>query len=291
MGTWKSDGRGGRIFVGSEYQHKTKLPSMKWLREQVPISDLVQYLGLTRRGKYLHCWHPEKHSHGDRTPSVGIDVRRNKVHCFVCDFDYSTIDLVMDVRQISARAAAEWLASVWTGLGYIEQKYEVWERMRRVPGKPNEAVLTHQWSKLKPKELKKRKKGYVEQLVGSRFWGQLTPAVTKVMLTLLTLTDPKTLTVTVSTRDLTDLVGMRRSRVISALRTIEDLGMYVSDTAYDKVNQKIKTKTYRLTWYSQAWQAWLRGKIRLTTTTKATSITVSQTDHSVVVGPAPSLVA
>jgi hypothetical protein len=87
MRIWKSDGRGGRIFVGNDYEHKTKLPSMKWLREQVPIGDLVQHPGLKRRGKYLHCWHPEKHKHGDRTPSVGIDVRRNKVHCFVCGFE------------------------------------------------------------------------------------------------------------------------------------------------------------------------------------------------------------
>lgn len=276
MGIWKSDGRGGSIFFGSDYEHKSNLPSMKWLREQVPIADLVRILGLQRRGKYLHCWHPGRHSHGDRTPSVGIDVRRNKVHCFVCGFDYSPIDLVMDVRQISARAAAEWLASIWTGAAQVEQTYEIWERIKRVGTKRK---LTHEWSKLKPKEIKKREKGYVERIVASPLWRELNPTTAKVMLTLLTLTDPKTLTVTISTRDLADTVGIRRSAVIRAMRVIEALGMYVGDSAYDKVNKKNKTKTYRLTWYSQAWQAWLRGKIRTRNTPKATCITVSQTDH------------
>jgi len=124
MGTWELDGRGGKIFVGNDYVHKTKLSSMKWLREQVPIGELVQLLGLKRRGKYVHCWHPEKHTHGDRTPSVGIDVHRNKVHCFACGFDYSTIDLVMDVRAMTAVQAARWLALTWTNAGQVEQGYE-----------------------------------------------------------------------------------------------------------------------------------------------------------------------
>lgn len=291
MGTWKADGHGGKIFTGNEYEHSTRLPSMKWLREQVPIFDLVKLLGLSRSGKYIHCWHPGKHKHGDRTPSVGIDIRRNKVHCFACGFDHSTIDLVMDVKQLDAKDAAQWLASIWKSAGYVEQKYEVRESMKRVPGKTDQIMPTHEWSKLKPKEIKKREKGYVEQLVGSRSWRKLTPATTKVMLSLLTLTDPKTLTATISTRDLAHLVGMRRSRVISALHAIEQLGMYASDTSYDKVNQKNKTKTYRLTWYSQVWQAWLRGKIIPTTTSKSTSITVSQTDHLVVPENAPSVAA
>lgn len=278
MGTWKSDGRSGKIFVGAESEHNSRLPSMKWLREQVPILDLVQLLGLKRLGRFLHCWHPGNHKHGDRTPSVSIDFRRNKVHCFGCGFDHSTIDLVMDVKQSSAREAAKWLASNWTGAGQVEQGYEVSERIRMDRGTRR---LTHEWSKLKPKDLKKREKGYVEQLVGSRSWRKLTPATAKFMVTLLTLTDPKTLTVTISTRDLANLVGIRRSAVIRATRAIEQLGMYASETAYDKLNKKNKTKTYRLTWYSHAWQAWLRGRLTPTTTTKATSITVCQTDHPV----------
>lgn len=49
-----------------------------------------------------HRLQPSKHKHGEATPSVSTDVRRNKVHCFACGFDYSTIDLVMDVKQLDA---------------------------------------------------------------------------------------------------------------------------------------------------------------------------------------------
>ena len=134
MGTWKPDGRGGKIFVGAGSEHNSRLPSMKWLREQVPIGDLVQMLGLQQRGNYIRCWHPWKHKHGDRTPSVGIDVRRNKVHCFVCGFDYSTIDLVVDVKGMTAAQAAKWLASIWTSAGQVEQRYQVCERLKMIGG-------------------------------------------------------------------------------------------------------------------------------------------------------------
>jgi len=291
MGTWKSDGRGGKIFVGAECEHNTRLPSMKWLREQVPMRELVQMLGLKQHGKYVHCWHPTKHKHGDRTPSVGIDVHRNKVHCFACSFDYSTIDLVMDVKQLDAMEAARWLASIWTSVRHVEQKYQVRERLKWADSKHQLTKPSHEWSKLKPKEIKKREKGYIEQLVGSQSWRTLTPATAKFMLTLLTLTDPKTLTVTISTRDMANLVGIRRSAVIRATRAIEQLSMYASETVYDKLNKKNKTKTYRLTWYSQAWQAWLRGELTSTTTTKATFITVSQTDHLVLPESTPSVAA
>jgi hypothetical protein len=197
----------------------------------------------------------------------------------------------MDVKGTTARQAVEWLVSIWTSAGQVEQRYEVREGLKwRFQGAHRvddsaEPMKTrkigHDWSKLKPKELKKREKGHVEQLVGSRLWRSLKPPVVKVLLTLLTDTDPKTLTVTISTRDLATQLGIRRSTVIRATRTMEQLGMYVSETTYDKVNKKNKTKTYRLTWYSLAWQAWLKGRTIPTTTTKATYITVSETDHQI----------
>ena len=277
MGTWKSDGHDGKIFVGSKFEHSTRLPSISWIKRQVPIRELAELLGLKLHGKYIHCWHSEMHKNGDRTPSVGIDVRRNKVHCFVCSFDYSTIDLVMDVRGMTIREAAKWLASMWGGGDEIKQTYQVQERFKWTRG---ERKLCHQWSKLKPKDLKKRGKGYVEQLVGSRSWRTLHPGTAKLMLTLLTYTDPKTLMTNIATRDLAHQVGIRRSRVIRAARALEQCGMFACDTAYNKLTKKNKTMTYRLTWYSHAWQAWLKGRLTSTTTTKATCITVSQMNHT-----------
>jgi hypothetical protein len=58
MGKWKSGGRGGQIFGGAEFEHNTRLPSMKWLREQVPIRELVHTLGLKQRGRYISLLAP-----------------------------------------------------------------------------------------------------------------------------------------------------------------------------------------------------------------------------------------
>ena len=159
----------------------------------------------------------------------------------MCGFDHSTIDLVMDVKHMSAKVAAEWLASIWTASGNIQQGYQVSERMRRA-GRTVKPL--YEWSKLKPKHLKKREKGYVERMIASRAWRALRPPTSKAMLTLLTLTDPKTLTVTISTKDLASRVGIRRSAVIRAMREIECLGMYASEKAYDKAARKNKTTTY-----------------------------------------------
>ncbi len=59
----------------------------------------------------IRCWHPERHHHGDRTPSVGIDRRFNKVKCFGCEGKLlGPIDLVVDVRGCSLAVAIRWIA-------------------------------------------------------------------------------------------------------------------------------------------------------------------------------------
>jgi replicative DNA helicase len=55
--------------------------------------DLPNYLtarGLSLR-KPFRCLNPD---HSDSHPSMSYDVKRNKVHCFSCGADYSTIDLI-----------------------------------------------------------------------------------------------------------------------------------------------------------------------------------------------------
>lgn len=65
-------------------------------REEAEIyikDDLANYLsarGISLR-KNFNCLNPD---HNDSRPSMGYDVKRNKVHCFSCGADYSTIDLI-----------------------------------------------------------------------------------------------------------------------------------------------------------------------------------------------------
>ena len=91
----------------------TGIPDMRYINRQIPVAEVASALDLHFDGATkVHCWHPERHQHGDRTASVGIRASNNTVKCFGC---YSTpmgpIDLVMDVKGIAAPAdAALWIA-------------------------------------------------------------------------------------------------------------------------------------------------------------------------------------
>lgn len=78
--------------------------------KKIPIQDVVDSLGLERQGRMIRCWRPEKHQNGDRTPSVGIELKRNRVKCFVCDARrLSPIDLVQSVLHLDTYAALLWM--------------------------------------------------------------------------------------------------------------------------------------------------------------------------------------
>src|ERR1041385_3702273 len=89
------------------------IPDLKRVNRNLPIADVARRLGLRfgHRGM-IHCWHPDRHQHGDRTPSVGIRATTNKAKCFGCSNNpppMSVVDLVMDVWGMDVRAAATWL--------------------------------------------------------------------------------------------------------------------------------------------------------------------------------------
>jgi hypothetical protein len=86
---------------------------MRFINRELPIDEVALALEL-RRGQNgnLHCWHPQRHQHGDRTASVGIRRTSNTVKCFGCDSKpMGPIDLVMDALGLLKSAdAAIWIA-------------------------------------------------------------------------------------------------------------------------------------------------------------------------------------
>ena len=88
------------------------IPDAQFIREKVPIAEVGSALGLeVSDNGMIRCWHPERHDHGDRTPSVGIYRQYNKVKCFGCEGKLlGPIDLVVDVRECSLAAAIRWIA-------------------------------------------------------------------------------------------------------------------------------------------------------------------------------------
>jgi hypothetical protein len=80
---------------------------------RLPIVDVLRALDVRfGSNRMIHCWHPEKHQHGDRTASVGIEKARNRVKCFGCHSkSMGPLDLVSDVLGVSPKEAALWIAA------------------------------------------------------------------------------------------------------------------------------------------------------------------------------------
>ena len=125
-------------------------------------------------GGMIRCWRREKHQHGDRTPSVGIDRRRNRVRCFVCDeLEYSSIDLVRKVLGLDTHGAINWIAARFP-----------------VPSIPKGRHLRN------PDPFRSVSRvglgGPLEMIVRSGLWANLTPSESKVLAVFCALHDQTT---------------------------------------------------------------------------------------------------
>ena len=85
---------------------------MRYINREVRIREVAHALDFKFDGRSkIHCWHPDRHKHGDRTASVGIRTSNNTVKCFGCvSKPMGPIDLVMDVLDTAAADAALWIA-------------------------------------------------------------------------------------------------------------------------------------------------------------------------------------
>lgn len=103
-------------------ESRTLLPDARFVRREIPISEVAARLGLKGTGRYLFCWR-EGHAKRDRRPSVGIHVKSNSVRCFQCDArNLSPVDLVQDVLGISVGAAFRWFQSEWSDIPKVRLK-------------------------------------------------------------------------------------------------------------------------------------------------------------------------
>lgn len=96
------------------------------VRERAPLSEVLDLYGYTpdRSGKICCPFH------GEKTPSFGIDKKRNRFHCFGCGWDGSAIDFVMQMDNKSAFEAARDLNDTF-GLGAeFEEDFAQYARER-----------------------------------------------------------------------------------------------------------------------------------------------------------------
>lgn len=171
------------LYSGQSASTGKTLPDMNWIRENVPISEVAEALELQIYGrKMIRCWHPEKHAHGDRTPSVGIDVRRNKVKCFGCgDRQLSNIDLVCELRGLSPRQAATWIAERWHCEGKRAQRVT-----KTLQGRLNGARLVEppQWMASYPRIAEQRTLNPWEVIWSTPKWRAVPANILKVLMTM-----------------------------------------------------------------------------------------------------------
>ncbi len=184
------------------------LPDCEYIRKSVPIRDVARELGLRVAGNMVHCWRPDRHEHADRTASVGLDQRRNRAKCFVCDARaLSPIDLVMRVRNTDLRGALRWITS----------RYDI-------PPAPKGRHLntTARWSD----RFRIGASGFqLEGLVRSGIWASLSPAQCKIIPVLFAFSDGSTGRVTISYRGLMRYSGVQsQSTISSALKRFRSQG-------------------------------------------------------------------
>ena len=187
-------------------------------------------LGLRVVGNMVHCWRPENHQHGDRTPSVGLDRRANRAKCFVCDErTLSPIDLVMSVLGLDVRAAVQWITS----------RYDV-------PAAPKGRHIEHpeRW----PERFRVGAGSAGDMLVRSGIWASLTPAQRSLVRVLETFADPLTRLATISYRGMMRYAGVRsQSTVSSALKRFRALHFLRVETTRDSEGLRA-VGAYRLDW-------------------------------------------
>jgi len=188
------------------------LPDLQFIKTSVAISDVAAELGLEVIGNMIRCWRAENHEDGDRTPSVGIDRKRNRVRCFVCDpRAYSAIDLVQKVLGVDVRKAAGWIAARFTvptiPKGRHLRKHDEFRSISR-------AGLG----------------GPLEMMIRSGLWAHLTPSEKAILAVLCELTDQGTNPLQLSYRGISRFSGVSSdstiARVLKRFRTMRILKIY-----------------------------------------------------------------
>jgi len=86
---------------------KSELDSLK---QANPIEEVARELGLNVIAHKMRCPNPEKHSHGDRSPSVTFWPEKGSFRCWVCpEIKGDVIDLVRMTKGMSFGETVRWL--------------------------------------------------------------------------------------------------------------------------------------------------------------------------------------
>jgi hypothetical protein len=114
---------GKRAAVASDVAEplpEVAMPDLAYIKERIQIVQVARDLGMHVGASgadwtMTRCFRPEKHKHGDRTPSLGFI--KNRYMCFACDDrTHSNVDLVMAVKECDLRQAVRWFDDRYPGI-------------------------------------------------------------------------------------------------------------------------------------------------------------------------------
>ncbi len=91
------------------YNQSVKV-DLEAIRQHLPITLVAERLGLAPVRGRMRCLHPQRHAHGDRTPSVSINDSKGRFNCWVCsDVRGDLFELVMVVKGFGFKDCLRWL--------------------------------------------------------------------------------------------------------------------------------------------------------------------------------------
>jgi hypothetical protein len=220
------------------------LPDFKWINAQIPILEVAQKLGLVVRGKKMIC--PDC---GKRR--LTFTTIHNGWKCWSCEPGgkmRSVIDLVMAHRNCPAYEAAKWITENWRVAGRVQIEYS--ENAR---GK-----VRHTYQRYQPIPVPDRSQPSLEAIVASPGWREMPLSARVIAVTLFAMAlGADNHVVSIGRRMLGELAGVHKpAAVVEAVREMEAIGLFAVDKGSWGI-RGYKASTFRLTWWSRAFQAWL----------------------------------
>ena len=213
----------------------------------IPMDKLLDALGVSRdkRG-HVKCPFPEHHRHGDAHPSARVYLPKNKLHCFVSEESWSTIDLVMKVKGVQNGEAIKWLGETF-GLPEKESRISFKGKGKSSFSMTRKIVDTK----------RKRKPTIIEQIVDSPGYPDLKPGTVKVGFTLLRNMPEDDPVAKFSQRELLAMIGYGDFKAIkTAIEELQSIGILAIQTHGNR------RTTFRATPLDPIFRRWLETGIR-----------------------------
>ena len=247
----------------NDIRYSKAMPDMKYINCEIPILEVARELGLAVRGRKATCPECKKRR-------LTFSVKFNCWRCWNCDpagKRKTVIDLVMFILNVDTFNAAAWINKRWKVVSQVQM-----ERSDNRNG-----LTKHSYRRVRPIPIPELDKPNLQAIVTSPGWREMSLSARVIAMTLLALArmDERNST-TIDPKGLSDLTGITDPNTLAkANRELQAIGLFEIDRGY-RTKYSQRPTVYRLTWWSQVFQRWLKAgyavpEITTPTTTDTTN--------------------